>query len=335
MRHNSLISMPNFNSTLAQTVDLILKFDSIILTTHKNSDGDGIGSAVAMYWALKELNKDVKILHVDPIPQRYSFLIQKTEAAPFVADHLSLKSNGLLMVLDTNQGSLCDPLYTQCKQMHYHTIFIDHHVDQTIFSNNETALINSEASSTGEIVYSILNLLKTKMTEDIAAAIYTSLTFDTQAFKLLRNSVRSHEIAAELAQKNIRTDFIQRELFATWTVAKLKFLAELISNAYFSDNQKIAGFKVSQHTLKHYHLNLDDISDVIDLFTLVKSVDFCYGLIENAENHYKISLRSINNALAFKVADALGGGGHANSAGAWVHGSAQDIEKKIHEIIQT
>lgn len=320
------------NESLQQIINQIKSHERIVLTTHKNSDGDGVGSAMALFWALKQIGKDVSFIQVDPIPPRYSFLTQSSNAALYTNQQISNKD--LLIVLDTNQGSLCDPLYTAFKETRAAVWFIDHHVDQSAKHRDDSLLIDSNASSTGEIVYSIIKELKVELTEAMASAIYTSLTFDTQAFKLLRNSVRSHEIAAELAGKNIRTDYIQRQLFATWTVDKLHFLSELITSAYYSKDQKVAGFKVSQKSLTQYHLTLDDISDLIDIFTLVKSVQFCYGIIEGPEEKHKISLRSIENNLAFLVAEELGGGGHAHSSGAWVQGTADEIESRVQSILQ-
>lgn len=324
--------MAPLSERLSQIINHIRSHQRIVLTTHKNSDGDGVGSVMALFWALKQLGKEASFIHVDPIPPRYAFLTQSADSALFTNQKFSNKD--LLIVFDTNQGSLCDPLYTAFKENKAPIWFIDHHVDQSAKHRDDSLLIDSNASSTGEIVYSIIKELNVELTEAMASAIYTSLTFDTQAFKLLRNSVRSHEIAAELAGKNIRTDYIQRELFATWTVEKLHFLSELITSAYYSPDQKIAGFKVTQNTLSKYHLTLDDISDLLDIFTLVKSVQFCYGIIEQTENNHKISLRSIENNLAFLVAEELGGGGHAHSSGAWVKGSALEIEIRIQSLLQ-
>lgn len=321
--------------------DLILKVTetiksskSIILTTHRNSDGDGIGSAVALYWAFKQMGINAHFAHVDPIPSRYNFLLANVSKMYVDNPQWTPDSDAILIVTDTNQGSLCDPIYSQFKKSQQTVIFIDHHVAQKNLDPSDIHFIHTEASSTGEIAHSLIANLNINLTDDMATAIYTSLTFDTQAFKLLRNSVRSHQIAAELASKNIRTDFIQRELFATWTIEKLKFLSELISQANYSHQAQVAHFYVSQQTLKKYNLSIDDISDVIDMFTLVKTIKLCYGLIESTPQLYKLSVRSIESDMAYNIAQCMGGGGHAGSAGAWIENTLDNVQKQLHIAVE-
>lgn len=334
VRHNILFTMtsPNYLplNTDANLIQTLQNEKNFILTTHKNSDGDGVGSAVALYWGLKQENKNVQFCHVDPIPSRYHFLLENTQSFLFNADQMKQLSADVLLITDTNQGSLCDPLYSHFKKLNKKIIYVDHHIPSSTPDSNEKYYVRTDASSTGEVVYDILKELKTKITPEIATALYTSITFDTQAFKLLRNSSRSHEIAALLAKDNIQTDKIQRELFATWTVQKMNFLATLIQSARYSKNNTIAGFTITQEQLKKYELQLDHINDILDMFTLIKTIEFCYNIIEMPEGRFKLSFRSINSNKAFVVAESFGGGGHAKSAGAWINQTtAEEIENKI------
>ena len=41
---------------------------SILLSTHINADGDGIGSEIAFYYYLKELGKNCRIINVTKTP---------------------------------------------------------------------------------------------------------------------------------------------------------------------------------------------------------------------------------------------------------------------------
>ena len=48
--------------------------ETILLTMRENPDGDGLGSATAMYYYLKEIKKDCRILNVSMLPDEYNFL---------------------------------------------------------------------------------------------------------------------------------------------------------------------------------------------------------------------------------------------------------------------
>lgn len=333
MRHYILEIMKSPNehalTTEPELLALLNQYKTFVLSTHKNSDGDGIGSAIALYWGLKQKNKQTYFFHVDAIPRRYSFLIKNTDSRLTDQQIPSIEAD-ILIITDTNQGSLCDPIYSHFKKQGKPVVFIDHHLPSSMQSKNEMYFIRTQASSTGEVAYDILKSLQVEITTPIATALYTGITFDTQAFKLLRNSSRSHEIAALLSQSNIETDKIQRELFATWTIEKMSFLANLIQNTKYSKQNTVAGFVITLDQLKKYALELDHINDLLDMFTLIKSIDFCYSIIEIASGRYKLSFRSITTDKAFQLAELFGGGGHAKSAGAWVQDlTVEQIENRI------
>ena len=55
----------NFNNSIIdwkQVDNVISSSNRILLTTHENPDGDGLGSEVAMYHHLCDEKKDVKII---------------------------------------------------------------------------------------------------------------------------------------------------------------------------------------------------------------------------------------------------------------------------------
>ena len=67
----------NFNNTNIdwRLVDeVISSCNKIVLTTHENPDGDGLGAEVGLYYHLLEEGKDIKIINYSPLPKEYNFL---------------------------------------------------------------------------------------------------------------------------------------------------------------------------------------------------------------------------------------------------------------------
>ena len=58
----------------------------ILLSTHENPDGDGLGSACAMYHYLKDNGKDCKIIHMSKLPAEYKFLNYENIIQTYQAD---------------------------------------------------------------------------------------------------------------------------------------------------------------------------------------------------------------------------------------------------------
>ncbi|MFN3453920.1 MAG: DHH family phosphoesterase [Pseudobdellovibrio sp.] len=318
--------MNNPNTSYQHQLNLILQSKKVVLSTHRNSDGDGIGSLVALYWALKQLGKQATFFPVDEVPKRYNYMLDNVEIS---ANYETLDAD-LLIILDTNQGALCDPLFQICLKKKTHILFIDHHVEQTQDNPLIQKMLNLNAASTGEIVFDIIKNLNVQLNDQIATALYSSLTFDTQAFKLVKNSSRSHYIAGELVTYKINTEKIQRNLFANWTPDKMQFLAELIQNTRYYSNQTIAGHKVTLEQLERYHLQGDDINDLIDMFTLIPTVKFVFLIRQSYKNEFKISFRSALSNYAYLAACNLGGGGHYNSSGTWMtKNSIDEVEESV------
>ena len=326
---NSIAQSENLqNLDISAVRELILSSKDIILTTHKNSDGDGLGSLAGLYWALQTIpTQKVNFMPVDQIPDRYSFLTEKLN----LISQISASEKTLLIVLDTNQGELCSPVYDQALSANIPILFIDHHIEHITTSSPKIFRhINKSAASTGEVIYDLILNLDIPLDDTIAEALYASLTFDTQAFKLVKNSSRSHLIASHLADFKINTEKIQRSLFAHWTPLKMNFLAELISTSEYQANNQVVGLYVDLTQLEKYKMSGDDVNDLIDLFTLIPTIKFAYLIRETSPNEYKISFRSTLSNMAYTAAFNLGGGGHAYSSGVWLKNTTlTEVKNKI------
>ncbi|MCX6179228.1 MAG: bifunctional oligoribonuclease/PAP phosphatase NrnA, partial [Chlorobiales bacterium] len=57
-------------------IDALLEGQHFVITTHENSDGDGLGSEVALAKVLKALGKEVSIVNPTEVPPNYLFLKQ-------------------------------------------------------------------------------------------------------------------------------------------------------------------------------------------------------------------------------------------------------------------
>ena len=79
--------------------DKIASSRKILLSTHKNPDGDGLGSEIAMYYYLKSIDKEVKIVNISSMSSRYKFMDKDNVVESYSSDfnsifdvsHLSLK----------------------------------------------------------------------------------------------------------------------------------------------------------------------------------------------------------------------------------------------------
>src|SRR4051812_9944325 len=100
---------------------------SVILTTHKQCDGDGLGAMLALYHGLRKSGKKVRALLVDAVPKKYFFLEPERHLEVFEGQHASIEDTDLTLVFDTNDRRLVDPLFTALQPHCREILFVDHH----------------------------------------------------------------------------------------------------------------------------------------------------------------------------------------------------------------
>jgi len=312
------------------------KAKSILLSTHKQCDGDGLGAILALYHALKKDGKNVRCMTVDEVPKKYHFLEPLKYLEVFEGPHAPIEDTDLALIFDTNDHRLVEPLYSEMNRKCKQILFIDHH--PVLNHGPEPTLgsyIETRAASTGEIAYFIIKALGIRMDQKIAECLYTSVAFDTQLFKFVKNSVNSHLIAAEVLQYLPQAQEIHRHLFATHTVEKVAFLAKVLSKIEYYGEKQIAILRLSAQDMNEHHMDMDDSRDVIDMLMNIQTLQAAALFREDGPDQFKMSLRSKGVMEVLGIAEEFGGGGHLYAAGAYIEGPFEDIKKKVVNLLRS
>lgn len=316
--------------TFTNLIGSIKAAQSIILSTHKQCDGDGLGAELAVFYALKKLNKNVRVVNVDFTPKKYKFLAPDEHITYFENAPQSEFQADLILIFDTNDERLLDPLYPAFKKTKAQIVFIDHHpILKMGPAPTVTSWIDITAASTGEMAYRLIKKLDVPLDIDIARALYTSITFDTQLFRYIRNSPVSHQIAAELLQFPIEPSVIHKHLFGQQTVEKMKLLAQALGQIEYFDEGRVAVLKLRSSDLKQHKLDPDDARDVIDFVMNIEILEAAALFREDGPSLYKLSLRSKGRLEVLAIAEKLGGGGHIYAAGALVQGPYESLREEV------
>lgn len=326
-----MVSSARFNNlNVSGIIKKIHAASSILLTTHKQCDGDGLGAMLGLYHALKKAGKNVRVVAVDEIPKKYKFLEFEKYLERFDELKTKIEPTDLAMIFDTNDRRLVEPLYSILEESCKDIIFIDHH---PILNQGPEptpgSFIDTSAASTGEISYFIVKNLNIHLDEKIARALYTSLAFDTQIFKFVKNSGNSHLICAELLEYERNADKIHRALFANYSRQKVTYLGKVLSEVEYLANDRVAILSLSRQDLENHGLDMDDSRDVIDMIMSIESVICAAIFREDAHELYKMSLRSKGTIEVLGIAENFGGGGHMYAAGAEIIGSYATIREKV------
>ncbi|WP_203636787.1 DHH family phosphoesterase, partial [Thermobrachium celere] len=151
--------------------------NTFAVVSHTSPDGDSMGSILSFYNFLIEKGKRVDVFVEGQVPRKYLYLNGANEIKNV---DLAQESYDCLIVLDC--GDLdrlgeCMPLTEKCDLI----INIDHHITNTRFGNIN--IVDSNASSVGEMLYDIYLQLGHNISKNIAECLYTSIVSDTGGFK--------------------------------------------------------------------------------------------------------------------------------------------------------
>ena len=285
------------------------------LSTHKACDGDGLGAGLALYYALRKKGQKTSFYTLEPIHPKYNFMDKDHIIQTFDKNKTQIPENSIFIFIDANDTRLMEPLYSYSKQQKGQVYFIDHH---PLIQKNSTDhfFIDSSCSSTAELIYSLLKKLKIELDEDICKNLFSSIVFDTNCFRNIKNSPQPFSISAELIPKIKDVNLIYESLFKNLTIDKLRFMSQLEKVEYYFDN-RVAFLHLKESDFKKYNTDNTQAYDLMDLIRDVKTIDSTALLIENQEGDFKLSLRSRNKNL-LPLAKSFDGGGHIHSAGAYI-----------------
>lgn len=312
---------------------LIEEKDNIILTTHVHPDGDGLGSELSLYYALKEKGKQVNIFNHNPVPKPYDFLNRGERIAVYNRqEHESIVEQAqLCFVFDVSEWDRLRKLGADLRKYQTPIICIDHHPPKEAFGTLN--IIYPGASSTGEIVFLLLDSLGIPFSEEISTALYTAILTDTGSFRFSNTTVNSHKMAGILIGHHIDHRQIHRLIYEREPLGKIKLLAEILTNLQFDCENKVAWCSITREMLNKYDLNPTETDGLSDFYRRIDDVEVSIIFLEIEESLTKISFRS-NGAIPInELAQSFGGGGHPYASGALVPRPIINVVEEFKERI--
>lgn len=321
--------MPNMQVQLKKLAHKIHAAKNIILSTHKMCDGDGLGSMLGIYHALRKRNKPVRAVTVDKVSSKYHFLSPEKYTERFDQLVNAIEPAEIAVIFDTNDYRRVQPFYEELEKKCKEIIYIDHHPLLQISPKPSTnSIIDTSAASTGEICYFLIKEMGISIDQSIATALYVSIVFDTQRFQFIKNSETSHKICADLCQHIKDNENIYNQLFGITSLEKMTLLSEIIKETEYFHQSKVAVIEITKEKLKNKNLNIEDACDFLDMALAVNSTQLSVLIINLSKNTYKLSFRSKKwNVL--KLAEIFNGGGHTTSSGAILSNYTNNPKEEI------
>ena len=197
---------------------------------------------------------------------------------------------------------------------HRINLAIDHHPSYEGFATDGSC-VRSECAAAGEIVYEIVRELG-EITPVMATALYCALSTDTGCFVYNNTTANTHRVAAELIDAGCDVQGVNKRHFRTKSRVRIALESAIMSAVEFYDHDRIAVVTVPQALLQQLGATPDDAVEFASMAGVFEGVDCALTVRELASGESKISLRTGSRVNATEVCRMLGGGGHAQAAGA-------------------
>ncbi len=300
---------------------IIKEKSSFLVVTHKNPDGDAIGSSFALYNVLKELGKTVYL----EIPTKPAYIYDFLDDYNAVEITTNSKDVEVIIALDSAEMHRCglDKEYVKDKLL----INIDHHKTNPGFGNIN--LIEPEAAAVGCIVYDILKSNGLPITKKTAEYLYLSILTDTGSFRYSSTSPKTFKVAADLLEKGVEPWYIASNVYEREKPETYKLLSLTLDTLELHLSGKLALLYTTQDMFKRTNTTADNTESFVNFARSIRGVEVGVFLREDEPNVFKISIRSRGSVDVSEVAARFEGGGHKNAAGGTLRAPLKEAKQKI------
>jgi phosphoesterase RecJ-like protein len=297
-----------------KVLDELRSGERFLLTTHEGPDGDALGSLLALHHTLTQFGKDsVMFLAAKefPLPVEYRFLPLEEVFHEPPADVV----DRVLVFLDCGNIERMPVEFLQREGAH--VLNIDHHHDNTMFGT--VNLVDTEASSTAEIVYDLARALGATITPEIANALYVGLITDTGQFMYENTGPAAHRMAAELIEAGVDVNDTYRRLYERVPIEKLRLIARALEKVERRQGGRLAITYLSAADYTESGASEELTEGIIDFLRALEGAAVAAVVRDKPDDGRaarKVSLRSTDGSVDVSaIAREHGGGGHARAAG--------------------
>lgn len=282
-------------------MDLIEKYDKIIIHRHYNPDGDAYGSQMGLK-RLIELNYPNKTVFAvgDENVFQYLGAVDKIGDEEF--------QGALSIIVDVSVSRMVsDDRYT----IAHHVLVIDHHLNPSDIADTE---FNDNTTIACAQIIADMAMQNNMIIDDIAATrLLTGIVTDSGRFLYPNTSAKTFSIAGYLVEQGADINLIYERLY-TETLNFKKLKGYFINNFKTTKN-KVAYMKNDITVKEAYDVTTFTVSRaMVNQMAGIEGVEIWANFTLNEDGEVLCELRSKKRSIV-DIARKYGGGGHALACG--------------------
>ena len=305
-----------------ECVALLKEFDNYLILSHRNPDGDTLGSAFALKRTLDKMGKKSFVKCVDPMHHKYSYLWDGVDNTEFTFDKI--------IAVDVADKKLLGESF---EEMYGDNVWlcIDHHMTNREYSEN---LLLEDRAAAAVVIYEVICESGVEFTPEIASCVYTGLATDTGCFMFSNTTPTVHRIAAEVMEKGADYVNINRLMFETKSMSYLRLEQMAVSSIESHFDGKCAIMTITRKMFEESGSSSTECDGIAALPRKIEGVKVGVTIRERHNGSYKVSMRTVEPYDAAKICGHFGGGGHHAAAGCEFECSLDEVKAKLLEVIK-
>ena len=311
----------------------------VVITSHRNPDGDAIGSSLGLYHYLIQLGHTVRIIFPSEFPAVFDFMEGSKDIIIYDFEtergKTLLEKADLIFVLDYNaldrvdkMGEVIHGLTKPVK-----IIMIDHHLFPEPFA--DFILSDTTASSTSELIFDFIHLLgdAQKLNRTIGECLYSGILTDTGSFKYSVSPKLFRTVAA-LLELGVDDTKLQDRIFNSLVEKNLRLLGFCLGTRM----EILPEFKTGIITLNKqdydfFEIGRGDTEGIVNHLLSLKDVRLACFVTEQP-TIVKLSLRSKGDFNVQEICrDHFKGSGHKNASGGYSFTGLKATVAKLKELL--
>ncbi len=326
------------DSQIKEIKELLVVPKYIAIVSHRNPDGDAVGSTLGLYHYLNQLGHTVRMVLPSEYPLNFAWMPDAEDITIYdIYQERSkeiIERADIIFCLDFNALDRIDKLGEVIhNRQNVKKILIDHHLDPEPFA--DYIISDTASSSTCELIFQFICDLgdKAKINVTIGECLYTGMMTDTGSFKYATN-VRLFLQMADLKAIGIDDYKIQDRIFNAALEKQLRLLGHALANRMeVLPEYKTAIIHLTKQDYADFDIQRGDTEGIVNQMLLMRDVKMA-AFITEQPSIIKFSIRSKGDMNVQEICQKyFNGGGHKNASGGYMHTNISGAMKKFKEIL--
>ena len=305
----------------------------ILVSGHLSPDGDSLGSMIALVRLLRAAGKDAYATADLNALGKPGFLEGVKDLIP-VRKLKRQKKFDLFVAVDCASFERMPPEVRPVAEK-LPKLCLDHHVTND-GSFADVSIVDSGASSTGEIIWRFAKWNEWKLDAASAEALWVAIVTDSGRFAYDSTKPGTMRAAGDILKHGVRTAFINDVLYGTFPKKAIELKRIAWRSLHVWKNRKVAEVTLTRDDFRSVRGTKADAEDIIEIPRSVAKNEIALFFYQSPDRtkETRCSIRTRGDWDATVLAAKFGVGGHVKAAGCTIKASMGAAKRQMRAAVR-